>query len=184
MFKKTKWDKFKINITTLYVSSVPDDRNLTNVEITDYLVEIQEAVFGEIVSSVSRYKPILIYVNRKVKTLWRNGPEARASNTGWKSSLPWFLSGIIPSRQLSKFSRSCTGQSRSSRLRQWSQGPFFHDRNQFILRFPDMWKWAKIFHQPYSSYPAFQKTSSIFSLENQLDHEIKTGTTETFIFTS
>lgn len=75
MFKKTKWKKFSKDLATNYISTIPDNRNLTNEEITNHLLDIQNFITEKIDSGVPRYKPrdnMLNYVNRKIRALHKN----------------------------------------------------------------------------------------------------------------
>lgn len=75
MFKKTRWLKFIRTLSSHYNHSVPDDRNLSNEEITDHLIKIQKFLCTEISHNVPRYKPtnkVLNYVNRRIRSLHRD----------------------------------------------------------------------------------------------------------------
>lgn len=72
MFKRTKWKKFENQLARTYISAVPHDRNLSNEEITNHLLEIQSFINEGIDQLVPRFKPqdnVLNYVNRKIRSL-------------------------------------------------------------------------------------------------------------------
>lgn len=75
VFKKTRWSLFERNLARHYDGSVPEDRNLTNPEITEHLVRIQSAICEGVERDVPRYKPtdnVLNYVNRRTKSLHKD----------------------------------------------------------------------------------------------------------------
>ncbi|OXU17003.1 hypothetical protein TSAR_006388 [Trichomalopsis sarcophagae] len=75
MFKKTKWSKFQKNLTITYNNEIPPNINLSNDEINNHLLTIQNAITNAIESTVPRYKPqdnMLNYVNRKIAKLHKD----------------------------------------------------------------------------------------------------------------
>lgn len=74
-FKKTNWNKFQKHIIKNHNNNIPFNRNLTNSEITDYLLQLQQTITNSIESIVPKYKPrdnMLYYVNRKMSSLHKS----------------------------------------------------------------------------------------------------------------
>lgn len=75
MYKKTRWSKFEKDLHKSYISTIPEDRNLNNTEISEQLINLQDFISNEIERGIPKYKPndnILNYTNRKIKLLHKD----------------------------------------------------------------------------------------------------------------
>lgn len=75
IYKKTNWSKLQKSAMNDYNIQIPNDRNLTNAEINEHLLQFQNTVTKSIEDSVPRYKPqdnMLYYVNRNISSLHKS----------------------------------------------------------------------------------------------------------------
>ena len=72
IFKKTKWEKFKKHLNANSKIDIPDNKNLSQLEINSAIDQITKSIQNSIETIVPKYKACnntLLYVNSKIKKL-------------------------------------------------------------------------------------------------------------------